>query len=275
MFASVALIVQVVAIFLRNLPKKGGVAAFYLTGIAFYAIVWGSRLSILFSIIRIDPAFERRKRLFWVAVAFIVVSLVLIAQLFWVCDGSFNSGKEATNLGCHSPPQVAVCQLITDIIADSILLFAPLPLFRNLINKALRRRLTLIFSTCVVTTVVSLVHAVLILRSGKWAFIAALVEDCVSLIVANIPVVVTTMVDIVGDEDQSRTSETPPFSSMFWYRESVTTRRVPTEGVVAVDLPMHLVSEASGHNMQLQCTKIIKVTPTPSNQNDLESEQAD
>ncbi|KAF7363097.1 hypothetical protein MVEN_00662100 [Mycena venus] len=263
-FAFVALIVQSYAAdqFLVS----------YLIGIVFYAIVWGSRLSILFSIIRIDPTFERRRRLFWVAVAFIVVSLILIAQLFWVCVGFFGSG----NQGCRSPLQIAVCQLITDIVADSILLFAPLPLFRNLINKALRRRLTLIFSTCVVTTVISLVHAVLLLRMGsKQALITAVVESCLSLIVANIPVVVTTIVDIAGDEDQSRTSETPPFSTMFWYRESVTTTRDVSKGVVAVDLPMHLVSEESGDNLQLQCTKTIEVIPPPSNQDDLESEQAD
>jgi hypothetical protein len=134
--------------------------------------VWGSRLSILFGIIRIDPSSERRKQLFWAAVAFIVVSLVLIAQIFWVCEAFFYSGKYTPNLHCHSSLQIAVCQLISkcslffdrysthitfvtaDIIADSILLFSPLPLFRNLINKALRRRLTLIFTTCVVTTVV-------------------------------------------------------------------------------------------------------------------------
>ncbi|KAJ7908448.1 hypothetical protein B0H13DRAFT_1617460 [Mycena leptocephala] len=223
-FAFVALIVQVVAIFLHipppnNLPKKGGVAVFYLTGIAFYAIVWGSRLSILFSIIRIDPTFERRRRLFWVAVAFIVVPLVLLAQLFWVCEGPFNSWKNAPNPGCHLPLQVAVFQLITDVISDSILLFAPLPLFRDLNNKALRRKLTLIFSTCVVTTIVSLVHAFLILRSGHIkVLIAALVEyiqDSVSLIVANIPVVITTMIDILAKKTNFRQAELPLSAAYF------------------------------------------------------------
>jgi hypothetical protein len=44
--------------------------------------------------------------------------------------------------------------------------------------------------------------------------------------------------------------------------------------VVAVDLPVHLVSEQSGDDLQLQCTKAIKVTSSASNQNDLESGQA-
>jgi hypothetical protein len=140
---------------------------------------------------------------------------------------------------------------------------------------------------------VSLVHSVLILVGNPQALIAALVEvrarspgisivltvgyiqGGLSLIVANIPVVVTTMVDIVGDEDQSRTSETPPFSTMFWYGESVTTKHVPTDGMVAVEFPMHLISEESGDNSQLQSIKTIKVTPIPSNQNDLESGHAD
>ncbi|KAF7334418.1 hypothetical protein MVEN_02271100 [Mycena venus] len=278
-FASVALIVQVVAIFLHipppnNLPRNGGVAVFYLTAMTFYAIIWGSRLSILFSIIRIDPSFERRRRLFWVAVAFLIVLVILVAQFFWVCEGPFDSWKNMPNPGCPLPLQVALFQLVTDIIADSILLFTPLALFRDLINRALRRRLTLIFSTCVGTTVVSLVHAVLMIRNGhRKVLIAGLVEDSLSLIVANIPVVVTTMIDIVDEEDQSRTSRNPPFSSMFWYRESVATR-VPPEGVVAVELPVHLVSEQSGDDLQLQCTKTIKVTSTASSQNDLESEQA-
>jgi hypothetical protein len=99
------------------------------------------------------------------------------------------------------------------------------------------------------------------------------IQDSLSLIIANIPVVVTTVINIVGEEDQSRTSRTPPFSSMF-YRESVTTGFVRTEGVVAVDLPVHLVSEQSGDDLQLQCTKAIKVTSNASNQNDLESGQA-
>ncbi|KAJ7818059.1 hypothetical protein B0H14DRAFT_2840670 [Mycena olivaceomarginata] len=278
-FAFVALIVQVVVIFLHipppnNIPKNGGVAVFYLTVITFYAIVWGSRLSILFSIIRIDPSSERRRRLFWVAMAFLIVSVISVAQLFWVCEGPFDTWKNAPNPGCALPLQVALFQLITDIIADSILLFTPLALFRDLINRALRRRVTLIFSTCVGTTVVSLVHAVLMIRGGhRKVLIAGLVEDSLSLIIANIPVVVTTVINIVGEEDQSRTSRTPPFSSMF-YRESVTTGFVRTEGVVAVDLGVHLVSEQSGDDLQLQCTKAIKVTSNASNQNDLESGQA-
>ncbi|KAF7342298.1 hypothetical protein MVEN_01818000 [Mycena venus] len=262
-FASVALIVQVIIIFLHipppnNLPKKGGVAVYYLTGIAFYAIVWGSRLSILFSIIRIDPTFERRRRLFWVAVVFIVISLALLAQLFSVCESKDPSWKNAPNPQCPLPLQVAVCQLVTDIIADSILLFSPWPLFRDLLGKGMRHKLTIIFSTCVVTTIVSLVHAAYILRNGGMkVVISAVVEDCISLIVANIPVVVTSVVDIAGDTEEPRNSRTRRFSTVFWLEESVATGRgVLTEGaVVTLTLPTHVGGDENPASMELQATK--------------------
>ncbi|KAJ7708962.1 hypothetical protein B0H17DRAFT_1000054 [Mycena rosella] len=238
LFAFLALIIQVVSVFLHlpipnSLSKTARVAAYYLMATTFYAIIWASRLSILFSIVRIDPSERRRTRLFWVAVAFVVVTLFLFAQLLWVCEPE-PSWKDAPNPQCHLPLQVAICQLVTDVIADGILLFAPVPLFQNLADKVLRRKLTLIFSTCVVTTIVSLVHAVFILRNGGIkVVISALVEDCISLIVANIPVVVTAIVQLTGEEDQVGTFETKSlrFNTMPWFSgANSTSRGVTTRG---------------------------------------------
>ncbi|KAJ7302939.1 hypothetical protein DFH08DRAFT_977322 [Mycena albidolilacea] len=187
LFAFVALIMQVVAVFLHVLlpnrfSKTTRVAAYYLMATAFYAVIWGSRLSILFSIVRIDPSTQRRKRLSWVVVAFVAVLKFLLAQLFWVCE---------PDPSWMDPPNPQ-CRLTL-------------------------RRLDL---------AVSLVHAAFILRNGGIKIvISALVEvpiDCISLIVANIPVVVTTMVDIVGDADQARATRTTPLSTGFWYHEAET-----------------------------------------------------
>jgi hypothetical protein len=66
---------------------------------------------------------------------------------------------------------------LADIIADLILIIAPLQLLQGLQDKQLRRRLMLIFSTCIVTTIVSLVHAAYILKlGGPKVVVAALVE---------------------------------------------------------------------------------------------------
>ena len=43
---------------------------------------------------------------------------------------------------------------------------AALKLFRDILDKGLRRRLTLIFSACIMTTVVALVHGAYIMRNG-------------------------------------------------------------------------------------------------------------
>lgn len=66
---------------------------------------------------------------------------------------------------------------IADVIADLILMLAPLRLFAILRDNWVRYRLIVIFSTCIITTVVSLVHAVYILTTGgSNVIISALVE---------------------------------------------------------------------------------------------------
>jgi hypothetical protein len=66
---------------------------------------------------------------------------------------------------------------IADVIADSILLFAPWTLWWGLSDLALRRRLLIIFSSCVITTIVSIVHAAIIIFYGdERVVIAGLVE---------------------------------------------------------------------------------------------------
>ncbi|KAJ6585977.1 hypothetical protein B0H19DRAFT_858461, partial [Mycena capillaripes] len=202
--AFVTLIIQVVAVFLHVMvPSRFSVP--YLTGTTFYLIVWASRLSILFSIVRIDPSPQRRKRMVWASIAFAAATVFLLSQLFWVCE-SDTSWKNSPNPTCELPLQVAICRLVTDVIADLILLFAPLPLFRKL-DKSLGHKFMLIFSTCVVTTFVSVVHVAFIVRYADMKIpISEVVQGCISLIVANIPVVITTTIDIVGEPDHARTS---------------------------------------------------------------------
>ncbi|KAJ7922282.1 hypothetical protein B0H13DRAFT_1509828, partial [Mycena leptocephala] len=229
LFAFVALIIQVFGVFLpviipvNNFSKTARITMYYLMGTAFYLIIWASRLSILFSIVRIEPSARRRRLLFWVAVTFVATALFLLGQMFWICESN-PSWKNSESVQCELPLQVGICQIITDVISDSILLLAPLPLFRNLIDKSLGYKLTLLFSSCVVTTIVSLVHAVFILTHyDTMIFISAIVEDCLSLIVANIPVVITTMIDIVGEPDQVQTGKSVQLTSVFWFSEAQTT----------------------------------------------------
>ncbi|KAJ6480052.1 hypothetical protein DFH09DRAFT_1214764 [Mycena vulgaris] len=225
LFGSIGLIIQMVAVFLHiplpnHLSNTTRITVFYLKATAFYLIVWASRLSILFSIVRIDPSAVRRRRLFCGAVAFVMTALLLLGQLGWICE-SDPSWKDSENPQCELPLQVAIYQLVTDVISDSILLFAPLPLFRSILDKSLGHKLALIFSTCVVTTIVSLVHATFMLRDHDFKILlSGIVEGCLSLIVANIPVIITSTMDIVGEQDRVPTAQ---FSTIFWFSEARTT----------------------------------------------------
>ncbi|KAJ8096310.1 hypothetical protein PM082_011466 [Marasmius tenuissimus] len=208
-FAMLALFAQIAAVFMHvknpdDVSKLTRVAAYYLMSVTFFSIIWASRISILYSIIRIDPGSRSRRHTYiGISIVFFIVGIILILQIFWVCEPE-PRWKEARNPQCHVTTQVAVCQLITDILADSFLLFAPLRVLTHLTDKTLRRRLIIIFSTCLVTTIVSLVDAVYIITTGGIpVVISALVEDCASLTVANVPVVITALLRSAGDQNQS------------------------------------------------------------------------
>ncbi|KAJ6624870.1 hypothetical protein B0H10DRAFT_680622 [Mycena sp. CBHHK59/15] len=181
-----------------DIKRSTRIAAYYVIVVTFYAIIWSARLSILFSIMRIDPNGMRHRFLLGIALLFFVACLILIAQLFWVCERA-PLWKDKATPQCPLSWQVVIFQLISDVLSDTLLIVVPLQLFWHLEDNCLRRRLCVIFSTCIITTIVSLVHAVLILtRGGPKVLVAAVVEDCISLIVCNIPIVVTASIHLCG-----------------------------------------------------------------------------
>jgi len=176
-------------------------AAYYLIAEGFYLTLWTARLSILFSIIRIVPEKTQKRFLYRTAIAFVVVLVFLLAQVFWVCERPHHtSWKNAPNPQCSLGLQVAVCQLVTDIISDVLLIFVPVRLLaRTNLERGLKIRLLIIFSAAMLTTVVSLVHAAYLLEvRGIDAIVSALVEVSVCLIVCNLVVVVPAMYRAFG-----------------------------------------------------------------------------
>ncbi|KAJ6561202.1 hypothetical protein DFH09DRAFT_505009 [Mycena vulgaris] len=211
-FSTCILLLQVASVFLHadmdsGMKRSTGIAAYYLIAITFYAIIWSARLSILFSIIRIDPNGSRRRFLLGVALLFTATCLILIAQLFWVCERK-HQWKDAATPQCPLSRQVVIFQLIFDVVSDTILIIAPLQLLWHLEDRVLRRRLCIIFSTCIITTIVSLVHAAMILTGGgPKVLVAAVVEDSISLIVCNIPIVASASLRACqSDRHRSHTS---------------------------------------------------------------------
>lgn len=67
--------------------------------------------------------------------------------------------------------------LEADVTSDTVLLVAPIRMFMVITDRKLRYRAIMIFSTCIMTTIVSLVHAVDIFQSKSLPIlITAVVE---------------------------------------------------------------------------------------------------
>ncbi|KAF7770338.1 hypothetical protein Agabi119p4_6312 [Agaricus bisporus var. burnettii] len=192
-FSSAALIIQLVVVCLDPVHHNG-VVRYYLMSNMFYAAIWSARLSILFSLIRITQNLHSNRILYTFGAIFVLTWLVLTAQLYWECEPK-SAWKEMRVPQCDLSIAVAICQIIADVVSDSVLLIAPIRIFMVITDRKLRYRTMLIFSTCIVTTVVSLVHAAYIFQSKAFPIlIAAFVENSVSLIVCNVPIMVMAVV---------------------------------------------------------------------------------
>jgi len=169
------------------------VAAYYLSAVFFTNVVWTARLSILFSVIRITPTPGMRVILFYIAGFFILIWAILVVQPFWICEQE-PGWKDSPNPQCVLGLQSSVTQIITDVIGDALLIAAPCWDLRQVLDKGLKRRLMLIFSMSIMTTIVSLVHDVILFTNGGVReALAALLEDSIGLIVCNLAVIVTAI----------------------------------------------------------------------------------
>ncbi|KAF9446197.1 hypothetical protein P691DRAFT_784169 [Macrolepiota fuliginosa MF-IS2] len=86
---------------------------------------------------------------------------------------------------------------VADIISDGTLLFVPIRLFMIIQEKELRYRLIVIFGTCIITTIVSFVHTAFLFEVKETPIIiTAVVENAISLVVCNVPIMVATIVKL-------------------------------------------------------------------------------
>ncbi|KIK54188.1 hypothetical protein GYMLUDRAFT_48988 [Collybiopsis luxurians FD-317 M1] len=183
------------------------VGGYYITSEGFYSIVWTSRLSILCTIIRISPA-NMRRILYAVGGAFGIMWTFLAMQEIVICERE-PGWKDAVPTQCHLGKTVAIAQLATDIIADICLLIAPINLFwRSMLPAGHRMRLNIVFSTCFLTTVVSLVHAYWIFANlGLNEIFTGIFETTISMIVASLNVIVGLLYRVVTKSESSSPSQ--------------------------------------------------------------------
>ncbi|KAG2040527.1 hypothetical protein BDR03DRAFT_949015 [Suillus americanus] len=135
---------------------------------------------------------------------FIIAWAVLFAQVWWTCE-SEPGWKTQPLPQCDLGRNVAIAQIITDVFGDTILILAPFRLiYKVRLTRTQKIRILAIFSTSAITTIVSLAHAYYVLSDGglKEA-VAAMVETSVSLIVANLSVVVAFLLSLSAEDETS------------------------------------------------------------------------
>ncbi|KAG2066009.1 hypothetical protein BDR04DRAFT_1107505 [Suillus decipiens] len=189
-------------------PQGTRIALYYMVAQFFYAVVWSSRLSILFTIVRLTvPRTFFRRVLVSTAIIFGFIWALLFSQLWWICE-KFPSWKTQPHPQCDLGRGVAITQMITDVLADSVLISAPFSIIYNTrLSRPRKVRVLTAFSASSITTVVSLVHAYYIFSGGGLKEVmAAMVEASISLIVANLGVVVAFIFNLKAEEETPSTS---------------------------------------------------------------------
>lgn len=187
-------------------PQGTRVALYYIVAQCFYAVVWSSRISILFTIVRLTVPGAFRKFLLCTAVIFGTIWALLFSQLWWICETE-PSWKTQSHPQCDLGRSVAITQMITDVLGDSVLILAPFHLiYKVRLSRAQKVRVLSVFSTSAITTIVSLTHAYYIFSGGGLKEVmAAMIEASMSLIVANLSVIIAFVFRLSAEEDAPST----------------------------------------------------------------------
>ncbi|KAG1803130.1 uncharacterized protein BJ212DRAFT_1396743 [Suillus subaureus] len=193
------------ALYLRGYvlhPQWAKVALYYTLTQCFYGVIWCSRLSILFTVVRLAYWGTQRRILIRIAIIFGVIWAILFAQVWWTCESN-PSWKKLPRPQCPLGRNVAIAQIPT--FGDTVLILAPfLLIYKATLTTPQRVRVICLFSTSAITTAVSLTHAYYVLTVGELKeAVSAMFEGTasISLIVANLSVVVTFFLRMLADDE--------------------------------------------------------------------------
>ncbi|KAF9450526.1 hypothetical protein P691DRAFT_773868 [Macrolepiota fuliginosa MF-IS2] len=169
--------------------------------------LWGARLCIAVTIVRLVPPGRGSLTAKGVSVLFAVIWVVLIVQKFFIC------GYPSLNITtCKLPKTTGILELCTSLGADIWLICSPAYLLWD--SKLSHRRQVLIFSVFasnILLTGASIAHGVSIIKqSNTWVGFTSQVELAVSLMTCNLLVLVTWIYSRIypaDDRDNSSTSD--------------------------------------------------------------------
>ncbi|KAF5392643.1 hypothetical protein D9757_001008 [Collybiopsis confluens] len=203
----------IVAIFLSNnqdasYKRDAGIIQFWLTLIGYAAGVWCARMSLILSTVRLIPTiFSLRRISEWAFVCLLLMCISFLVAKLCFC---------ASNLTWYNLPDpvcplndnrnLAITELTASLVTDAILIALPLQLlYRVSLPKRKQRMLLLMFTANMATSVMVILHVILLLASS-WSLVSIIIKAEVgtALIVANLAILmpyIYRMVNPEGDFD--------------------------------------------------------------------------
>jgi hypothetical protein len=196
-------------------PQPTRVAGYYMVGGFFYCTVWAARLSIIFTVVRIAPWASQKRVMLVIAVVILLQWILLMVQMFWVCEKGDTAWKEAPFALCPLGLHVAITQAVTETFSDILLIVAPLWILRNVrVTSAVRFRLISVFTCSLATTFAALAHAILVIRlPGIWEAIVGALEAGVALAVCNLSVIVPAIARLLGGDPEKYQDESKDYAT--------------------------------------------------------------
>ncbi|KAJ7093987.1 hypothetical protein B0H15DRAFT_831500 [Mycena belliarum] len=169
------------------------IIAYWIVNITFTCTLWASRMSVIFSIIRIIPhSLTLRRITSYLAVLFGLMWTGLLVKKVHLC-ASDRSWYHLPQPQCHLGRVVGIMELATDSVADLGLAIVPMELLRRAptIVGSQRMLVLIIFGANLLTAIVSVVHAVYLLGpAGLLEAISAQAEAAVALLISSAGVIV-------------------------------------------------------------------------------------
>ncbi|KAG2362505.1 hypothetical protein BDR07DRAFT_1406763 [Suillus spraguei] len=180
----------------------GPVIASWLLMINFTIGLWSSRLSMLCSIIRLSSPTRIRTVAYWAAAAFGAVAIALLVCKGWFC-ASHHDWEGITPLSCSLPSSVGIAQVIADFLSGMILVILPAQiLHRAKLPRNQRIMILSVFSGSLITTLLSIVHAVFFIQADViLKILTAQLEMTISVIVCDLLPIVTCLYKFLRSKD--------------------------------------------------------------------------
>ncbi|KAE9408413.1 hypothetical protein BT96DRAFT_970719 [Gymnopus androsaceus JB14] len=206
---------------------------YWLILISFTVAVWCARISLMFSKIRLIPLFFTLRRISeWAAVSFFLACLGILAPKIYICASDrswYHMPIPRCKVGLN--PNIAIGELITDVLADITLVVIPIRLLGHVndLAKDKRRMLFIIFGASLLTSAISIIRVVFLMGSSyhyATSVILTEIEVGTALTVANLGVMIPFLYRLIGKHDRDIDSKPYTHYPSFQTNGDICMRRV-------------------------------------------------